>query len=59
MKTNINIQLTLSIPQLEYLADGSYKINRMAMFLHLCKCAALQGTPSRLQGNGVWYESDK
>ncbi|MCD8289823.1 MAG: hypothetical protein LUC26_07990, partial [Prevotella sp.] len=52
MKTTISIQFTLSIPQLEYLADGSYKINRMAMFLHLCKCAALKDTPSRLQGNG-------
>ncbi|MCD8305991.1 MAG: hypothetical protein LUC49_04955 [Prevotella sp.] len=51
MKTNISIQFTLSIPQLEYLADGSYKINRMAMFLHLCKCAALQDTPSRQAGN--------
>lgn len=51
MKHSTHYQLTLSAPQLEYLAGSKYYKNRMAFFLDLVRSAVLHPTRSALPGN--------
>ncbi|MDO4932928.1 MAG: hypothetical protein Q4E63_09870 [Prevotellaceae bacterium] len=50
MKHSIHYQITLSAPQLEYLAGSKYHKNRMAFFLDLVKSAVLKSSKSLLPG---------
>ncbi len=50
MKHSIHYQLTLSAPQLEYLAGSKYHKNRMAFFLDLVKSAVLKPSKSLMPG---------
>ncbi len=50
MKHTIHYQMTLSAPQLEYLAGSKYHKNRMAFFLDLVKSAVLKPSKSLVPG---------
>lgn len=50
MKHSIHYQMTLSAPQLEYLAGSKYHKNRMAFFLNLVKSAVLKPSKSLVPG---------
>ncbi len=50
MKHSIHYQMTLSAPQLEYLAGSKYHKNRMAFFLDLVKSAVLKPSKSLVPG---------
>lgn len=50
MKHSIHCQITLSAPQMEYLAGSKYHKNRMAFFLDLVKSAVLKPSKSLLPG---------
>jgi len=50
MKYSIHYQMTLSAPQLEYLAGSKYHKNRMAFFLDLVKSAVLKPSKSLVPG---------
>lgn len=50
MKHLIHYQITLSAPQLEYLAESKYHKNRMAFFLDLVRSAVLKPSRSLLPG---------
>lgn len=50
MKHLIHYQITLSAPQLEYLAGSKYHKNRMAFFLDLVRSAVLKPSRSLLPG---------
>ncbi len=50
MKHSIHYQMTLSAPQLEYLAGSKYHKNRMAFFIDLIKSVVLKPSKSLVSG---------
>lgn len=45
MKRNIDFQMTLSLPQLMWLADSKYGKNRMAFFVSMLRMTPLIANP--------------